>query len=119
MINGKLDIIGLDVFAIRTSDLNGKTPDEFVAEKTVQDSKFIEVGDTTFFVRSTVADVNSVITVLPDDLDPNVAIQVQLEISNILSKYEIKIGEERLQQVADELEAESLEVVGDEPSVES
>jgi len=102
-INGTIDIIGLDVLEIMDP---ARDADEVLHEATHNAHHIIEINNRKFLVTTTLADLNRITSVLPEDLEPQVALPLQIKIAEILKSLglPIDIDEETLEEEKKKIE---------------
>ncbi len=86
------DVIGLDVLRLNT-EVN--TPEEAAAaikEYANETFDIVNSNGATFVIRTTVADLNKINGVIPEDLEQADAIAVQVKIAEVLQKAGLDVG---------------------------
>ncbi|MFA7127592.1 MAG: hypothetical protein WC136_00310 [Sphaerochaeta sp.] len=98
---GQLDIIGLDIFKLQTPVETLEEAIEVLKEAAGESVSLANVEGQSFLIRSMVSDVNRLTTVLPEDLEPKEAIQLQVKISEILREQGINVNldEEKMAEI--------------------
>lgn len=104
-VTGKLDIIGLDIFKLQTPVETLEEAIEVLKESAGESVQLANVEGQSFLIRSMVSDVNKLTSVLPEDLEPKEAIQLQVKISEILQEQgiNVNIDEEKMDNIEKEL----------------
>lgn len=89
---GVIDVIGLDVLRLNKRVDTIEEAETVLKEYTETAVDILQVGDSTFVIRATLADLNKVNALIPEDLDSSEAIPIQIKISEILQKAGLNIG---------------------------
>ena len=90
-LEGNIDIIGLDVLRVNTYEgaispvLNIEDAKNYLYNCTRESFDYIVLSGTTYIIRTIVADLNKITSLLPEDLDPADRLALQMRISEILS----------------------------------
>ena len=99
-----LDVIALDVMQIHSDAKTLEEANEFIKENTEVRQELFEVKGETFVITTVVANLNKVNSMIPEDLERDVAIPVQIKITEMLQAAGLNIGidSEKVEEVVSE-----------------
>ena len=111
---GMRDVIGLDVLRLTKKVETKEEALKILAEMVNESFEIINSDDSTFVIRTSVADLNSVNGVVPEDLEAAEAIPIQVKISEMLSAQGLDVGinedaKEEILAAAEKAKAENTE----------
>lgn len=89
---GMRDVIGLDVLRLTRKVETVEEAKAVLAEMVSESFDIINSDDSTFILRTSVADLNHVNGVVPEDLEAAEAIPIQVKISEMLSAQGLNVG---------------------------
>lgn len=91
-LTGTIDVIGLDVLKAPKIITTEKEAKALIKDASRETFDMIEVDGETFIIRTMIADLNRLTSVIPEDLERNQAIKVQVKIAEILQRAGINVG---------------------------
>jgi len=89
---GMRDVIGLDVLRLTRKVDTVEEAKAVLAEMVSESFDIINSDNSTFILRTSVADLNYVNGVVPEDLEAAEAIPIQVKISEMLSAQGLDVG---------------------------
>ena len=89
---GMVDVIGLDVLRLNKKVETKEEALAYLKEHVNESFDIINSDDSTFILRTSVADLNKVNGVIPEDLESAEAIPIQVKISEMLSAQGLNVG---------------------------
>ena len=87
-----VDVIALDVMQIHSGLTTLEEANEFIKANTEVRQELFEVKGEVFVITTVVANLNKVNSMIPEDLERDVAIPVQIKITEMLKKAGLTIG---------------------------
>ena len=113
-LGGTTDVIGLDVIQIHSKldNLTVETAQELFNESSRDIYKVVELNDEQFLIRATLANLNKITTVIPEDMENNLSMRIQLAIADVLTDAGLKVGTISDEEIA-EADAKAEEVAND------
>jgi len=85
------DIIGLDVFRLN-ENIEDDNIEAFLNEHIDTRTERLEIEGEVYVIRSSIADLNKVNALLPEDMDAKQAIPIQLKIADMLQEAGLNVG---------------------------
>ncbi len=115
-LEGTVDIIGMDVYEIQkpTEDMNLEDLKQVIEKNTTDIYERIKIQDKEFVVKITMGSLNNITTIIPEDLEYNDSIQVQIKISEMLHNVGIDLtGRQEAQENKQKIELTDDETMKD------
>jgi len=110
------DVIGLDVLRLNTEVETVEEAAAAIKEHANETFDIVNSSGATFVIRTTVADLNKINGVIPEDLEQADAIAVQVKIAEVLQKAGLDVGindeqKAELEEMAAQAKADCAEEV--------
>jgi len=105
-IGGTVDVIGLDVIQLNTpiEDLSEENIKETIKKNIEESYDMVTINDEQFIIRATFTDLNKLNTILPEDMEQDVAMRIQFKIADMLKQAGLKVQDPK--EMEDEARAE-------------
>jgi len=104
--NGVIDVIGLDVIRLNEPVETVEEAKKVLEQNSTNTFDILTIGNETYIIKTTLADLNKVNALIPEDLEPAQAIPIQVKISEILAAAGLDVGIRPPEAEAEEAEEE-------------
>ncbi len=89
---GVIDVIGLDVIRLNNKVDTVEEAKAALEKHTTDTFDILTIGNETYVIKTTLANLNEVNSLIPEDLEPTQAIPIQVKISEILQEAGLDVG---------------------------